>query len=215
MSCTGSFILDREEADVAIALHVAKNVKIKDVKKQLHPFLRDLISAADVASGAVRFSLIVFGPDTQIQFGFDKFRNEQKLLKAVNRLKPKFIRTGLAKTADLFDELAKSVYVEASGDRPDVPNVLILMTDQKSTGDAQVILDKANELKSAGTKIFSIGLRAAKKDELKGIASDPAEDNSYFGNQYADLGTEELKNKLGESFVVCKLFFCHENKQKL
>ena len=183
---------------------MAKNVKIKDVKKQLHPFLKDLISAADVDSGAVRFSITVFGPDAQVQFGFDKFNKKAKLVKAVNRLKPKFIRTGISKSVSMFDELLKSVFVEAKGDRPQVPNVLILITDVKSTGDQNLIQERANILKSTGTQIFTIGLRAADQTELKGIASEPNDDNSYFGNVYADLQTEQLKNKLGGSISACK-----------
>ena len=200
-------VLDRGEADVAIALHVAKNVKIRDIKKVLVPFLAELVSAADVDSGAVRFSITVFGADAQVQFTFDKFDNEKKLLKALKRLKPKLIRTGVSNHEKMFDVLTNSVYVEASGDRPQVPNVLILMTDQKSIGDNQRALESANALKAAGTKIFTIGLKRADQSQLVGIASDPAEDNSYFGTVYADLNTDELKNKLGEGIRVCKFIF--------
>ena len=120
-------------------------------------------------------------------------------------MKPKFIRKPAPDAVKLFETLTSSVFTEASGDRPQVPNILILITDQKSSGKAQVIQDKADELKATGTQIFTIGLRRADKKEIKRISSDPTEDNSYYIAAHADLENDDLKNKLGESIYACKL----------
>lgn len=201
-------ILATTEADVAIALHVARNVKIKEIRNFLHPFLLDLINAADVESGAVRFSVVVFGPDAKVEFSFDKFNKVAKLQKAVKRLKPKFIRTTTPDTARMFDVLTDSVYTVANGDRPEVPNILLIITDQKSTGNAEIIQEKAEALKSAGAEIFTIGVARANKNELQGIASDPVDDNIYLAPKYSALKMDGLKNKLGQRFPVCKFPIC-------
>ena len=203
-----SFV-DQEEADVAIALHVAKNVKISNIKGYLHSFLSDLVKATDVDSGAIRFSITIFGPNSEVQFDFNKFKTEAKLLKAIKRLKPKFIRKPAPDSFKLFETLTSSVYTAANGDRPGAPNILIYITDQKSSGNAKALEDKANELKATGTQIFTIGLRKAAKKELQGIASDPTDENSYYLAAYKDLENIDLKNKIGQSIYACKLLIDH------
>ena len=184
---------------------MAKNVKISHIKGYLHPFLSDLVKATDVDSGAVRYSIIVFGPNSEVQFELKKHNTEAKVLKAIKRMKPKFIRKQVPSSLKLFETVTSSVFTTANGDRADAQNVLIYLTDQKSSDDAQAIVDKANELKASGTQIFTIGLRKAAKKELRGITSDPADDNSYYGSAYSDLESLDLKNQLGQSIYACKL----------
>ncbi|KAF4100971.1 hypothetical protein G5714_019167 [Onychostoma macrolepis] len=63
-----------------------------------------------------------------------------------------------------------------SGSRPDVPKIVILITDGKSQDD---VLSPAQRLRDAGIELFVIGVKNADENELRAIASPPEETHVY------------------------------------
>ena len=80
----------------------------------------------------------------------------------------------------------------AKGDRTNIPDILILYTDGKST-DKQVALDEAEQLKQNGVKIICVGIgNNADLDSLKKMASPSCEgtgDKLVFQADFHELDT--------------------------
>lgn len=193
---------------MVLALHVSHNVKIKDVKKQLYPFLNDLISSVDIESGAVRVSVVVYGLDAKVQFDFDKYSKSKKLVKAIKKItKANSVRTKGSDIVKLLNVVQTDVLVEKKGDRSDVPNLLILFTDSTSSSQITDIIQESAAMKRAGTTMFAIGVKDADITEIETVASDPAGEYSFIGKSYGEFSTSiNLREKL-KSIKICKCVY--------
>ena len=77
-----------------------------------------------------------------------------------------------------------------TGDRPDIQNVAVLLSDGKSTWEANNTIPEAELLKEAGVKVFAIGIGPEMNvDELKEIASAPVRPYVHVAKQFSDLIT--------------------------
>jgi len=84
--------------------------------------------------------------------------------------------------------LPSSLRYLITGDRPRVPNVAVVLTDGKSTWEANNTIPEATLLKEDGVKIFSIGIGSdINVDELNAIASNPTRPYVYQVESFSDL----------------------------
>ena len=69
-----------------------------------------------------------------------------------------------------------------TGDRPNVPNVAIFITDGPASRDTQYTIPYAQEARQRNITIFGVGITSAVNEtEVKLISSEPQEvDKSYF-----------------------------------
>ena len=116
--------------DVGIVLDKSKSVKIPNLKKVIE-FLGNLVKNFNPAPDADHFGFITFNKKARMVFKFSdsQFHEKDALLKKIAEEPIKLelkTRTDLAlKMAD--DEL----FTKAGGDRPNKPNVMIVLTDGK------------------------------------------------------------------------------------
>ena len=98
----------------------------------------------------------------------------------------------------------KDLLTAANGDRQDVRNALIFLTDGQQKPPAQFSLEHyAKPLKDDNVNIIAVGFGRANESELAKIASSPELVLSYKG------GVEVLKEAVGE--IVQKLCNCKSN----
>jgi len=89
-------------------------------------------------------------------------------------------------TSSALNVMRTVVFKEEAGDRPDVNNVGIVITDGQSD-DRQATTLEAMAAKDAGIRMFAIGLtNEIDATELKRIASEPLSDH-YFNRTSIDL----------------------------
>ena len=116
--------------DVGIVLDKSNSIRIPNLKKGIE-FLGNLVKNFNPTPDADHFGFITFNGKARMVFKFadPQFHEKDALLKKIAEepIQLKFkTRTDLAlKMAD--DEL----FTEAGGDRPDKPNVMIVLTDGK------------------------------------------------------------------------------------
>lgn len=81
---------------------------------------------------------------------------------------------GKTNTSGGLRTMRTQVFGGGHGDRPDVRNVAIVITDGESTVDKNMTLTEADLAKDDGVVIFVVGATdRINEAELKGIASDP------------------------------------------
>ena len=96
------------------------------------------------------------------------------------------------------------MFTSENGARPQLPDVLVLLTDGSQTNDADAVDpgDIAEELHKAGIRILVIGIgRGVNATELKHIADD--ENNLYISPSFEHLIGKEFVEKLKQD--VCKI----------
>jgi len=115
----------------------------------------------------VRFSgntSVVHGLDTELQVSYDR---------------PESFQTG-RNLSDAFDATRRLVLNNIEGDRPEVPDVIVVITHGHSD-DKSSAISEATALKSEGIRMIAVGVASSQVDELteelREISTDPDDVN--------------------------------------
>ena len=94
-----------------------------------------------------------------------------------------------------------------NGDRPNVPNLLIAITDGKSTFDNDRTIPIAEDLQRDGVNIVAVGItNSVDENELRGISSQPqVENRNYFTSPDFQQLENIIENLLASACVVSTL----------
>ena len=110
----------------------SQSVKIPNLKKVI-TFLGELVKQFDPAPDADHFGFITFNKQANLVFNFkdSRYHDKDALLE---KLASEPIQLALKTRTDLALEMARDeLFTVAGGDRPDKPNVMIVLTDGKPT----------------------------------------------------------------------------------
>ncbi|XP_059165060.1 uncharacterized protein LOC131947776 [Physella acuta] len=80
------------------------------------------------------------------------------------------------------------------GDRPNVPNIAVVITDGQSNRNSERTIPEADAAKAQGIQIYAIGVGAGITEELNRIASTPVDDFRFKVENYSLL--KSLREKL-------------------
>uniref|UniRef100_K7FGW4 Collagen alpha-1(XII) chain n=1 Tax=Pelodiscus sinensis TaxID=13735 RepID=K7FGW4_PELSI len=89
---------------------------------------------------------------------------------------PILLKGGSTNTGKAMTYVREKVFVTSRGSRPNVPRVMILITDGKSS---DAFKEPAIKLRESDVEIFAVGVKDAVRTELEAIASPPAETHVY------------------------------------
>ena len=165
-----------KKIDVAIVVDNSESVHdgASDLQ-MLTTFVSELIGGSDVDSGNVRFALSVFTHEVFNDFLLNSYFIKQDMLSHVNMLP---LRQGGTNTGAAIANLNDVVFKAANGDRPNVPNVAVIITDGRSNNNAYTV-EQANIAKSLGIHMIAVGVGLEDETELHQIASEPTDVNVF------------------------------------
>ena len=118
--------------DVAIVLDKSQSVKLGNLAKVI-TFLGKLVGSFHPAPDADHFGLITFNKNAQLSFtlGNSQYHDKDALLKKIAE-EPMVLQ--YQTRTDMALLMARDeMFTEAGGDRPDKPNIMIVLTDGKPT----------------------------------------------------------------------------------
>ena len=110
------------------------------------------------------------GDDAVGFFDLNTFQDSQSLEEAINRL---YYFNSLTNTQDGLNVAHSVIFTPAAGDRPNAPNLAIVITDGVSNVQPEAVEAQAMELRAKAT-VVAVGVSGANDDELRIIASDPS-----------------------------------------
>ena len=147
-------------------------------------FVVDIIDVLDIGGGGdvlqdTRVGLVEFSDSARNVFYLNTFSNKAQIQDAVRALE--YIG-GNTNTSGGLLLMQEEQFRIQNGDRPEVANVAIVITDGQSTYDANLTIPYAESAHSAGIQIFSVGITdEINEAELRAIASPPQQINqNYF-----------------------------------
>lgn len=159
-------------------------------------FLKDFLDYADVDNGNVRVGVVLYSTKVQVEFHMNAYSTKSELMTAIDNIPYVY---GSTNTAGGLRAMREEMFTAQTGDRSDVPNVAIVLTDGVSNINARQTIPEAEEARKAGIKIYAIGIGIAETRELDGMASHPIEQNRFIVQDFKELQT--LKEKVFTS--VC------------
>ena len=147
-------------------------------------FLKDFLFKANIDGGNVRVGVIIYSTEDYLQFHLNAYDNKFDLFIAIDDIPYRF---GSTNTADALETMWSEMYTPQNGDRPDVPNVAIVVTDGVSNINSRRTIPEAERARAKGIHIYAIGIGLTDTTELDGIASKPVEENRFSVQDFSQL----------------------------
>eukprot|EP00106_Octopus_bimaculoides_P022173 XP_014789615.1 PREDICTED: collagen alpha-1(XII) chain-like [Octopus bimaculoides] len=189
------------KADIVFLVHMSKKSTKAD-QNLLKIFMRKLLSSADIDSGAVRVAIVTYNVNSKVVSNFDTYTSKADVFNTIDNMN-KF-KGPKANAAAGLKMVLNKISINKSGDRPNVKNTLIMVTDQKSN-KVQNSKRNADKLRGKGTEIFTVGVGFDTSAELNEIANHPAGVHAQFVEDFSKLNeANDLLLQSIPSFNVMK-----------
>ena len=198
-----------KKIDLGFVLDASGSIGRK-VYEKVKTFTTDLLAQFDLSQSMTNAGVIVYSTAPKLVIKMNEFYDLKEFSKALSDRTPWPAR-GVKLSPPWMNEFTRidqalilardELFTVANGDRHDVRNALIFLTDGKQQPQAQRSLDYyAQPLKDDDVSIIAVGFGNANESELAKIASGPEFVLSYEG------GVEVLGKAVGE--IVDKLCNC-------
>ena len=158
-------------------------------------FVKDFLFEADIDGGNTRVGLLIYSTEDHIQFQMNTYTTKVDVYNAVDAIP---YRYGSTNTADALETMRVEMFSQANGDRPDVENIAIILTDGVSNINSRRTIPEAENARSESITIYAIGIGLTDTTELDGIANKPLDDYRFAVQDFAEL--DELKYKVFAAF---------------
>jgi collagen type XII alpha len=135
--------------------------------------LEVLAKSFEISPNRVQISLVQYSRDPHTEFTLKEFNKVEDIIKAINTFP---YRGGSTNTGKAMTYVREKIFVPNKGSRSNVPKVMILITDGKSS---DAFRDPAIKLRNSDVEIFAVGVKDAVRSELEAIASPPAETHVF------------------------------------
>ena len=191
------FVSDCRAADLTFVLDSSGSIGQASwlkVKLYVASVVRTLPS---LGPGAEQYqvALINYGNNAKLQWTFSEVTSQARLQELLNELPWKDQATN---TSGAMWRLIDSTYTPASGDRPGVPNIAIVITDGESNRDSDKLEAMAADARAIPLEIFVIGVSlAVNRTELNYIGSRPLDNYVHTVSGFDALPT--LTNILSDA----------------
>ena len=162
-------------------------------------FIKDFLFKANIDGGNVRVGIIIYSTEDHLQFHLNAHKTKLDLFVAIDNIP---YRYGSTNTADALKTMRTEMYTAANGDRPNVPNVAIVVTDGVSNINSRRTIPEAEETRAAGIHIYAIGIGLTDTTELDGIASKPVDENRFSVQEFSEL--RNLRTKIFSALCTRK-----------
>ena len=150
-------------------------------------FFTNVASNLKIGPQDTRVSLIYFSHEAFVLFYLDTYNNYEDIRNAIETLDIIGSKTNTSGALKLMNDY---VFTPTHGDRPDIHNVAILMTDGQSNVDESQTLPEATRAKQLGVRMFVVGLTdQINSAELIGMSSKPIEQHYFNRTTYSLVNT--------------------------
>ncbi|XP_067241669.1 collagen alpha-6(VI) chain-like isoform X3 [Chanodichthys erythropterus] len=189
-------------ADIAFIVDQSSSIRSKNFQL-VRDFLENTIGSLDVGEGKIKVAVILYSDFPRADVYLDTFDNKADILRYISRMA---YGRGKTNTGAALRYAKEHVFTKARGSRRDehVQQVAVVITDGKSTDDAA---SAAADLRRSGVTVFALGIKDAKEDDLREIASYPPKkfvlNVERFDqlNSLAKILTKTLCNEITDAII--------------
>ncbi|KAM3870859.1 collagen alpha-1(XII) chain-like [Diretmus argenteus] len=160
------------QADVVLLVDGSYSIGLQNFAK-VRGFLEILVNSFDIGHNKVQLSLVQYSRDPHTEFALNTHHDISAVVKAVRSFP---YRGGSTNTGKAMGYVKDKIFIPARGARQNVPRVMVLITDGKSSDSFK---DAATNLRNVDVEIFAVGVKDAVRSELEAIANHPADTHVY------------------------------------
>ncbi|ELU18065.1 hypothetical protein CAPTEDRAFT_76139, partial [Capitella teleta] len=163
------FVLDSSDS-------IDKDAENPENWQSILAFAASIIDKYTIGPDDTRVALVTFSYSSEIEFDLNTYTDKQKLKERI--LATKYVNS----YTNTFEGLRmmRVAFSFSRGDRADVPNVAIVVTDGEHTRDTGDPIPEAERAQAEGITILAVGVNQAVEAELAGISSAPHKENETY-----------------------------------
>jgi len=162
-------------------------------------FINEIIDKMGVGQYTTHVGVVTYGNRAHIIFNLNNYTDPNQMKTAVSAAK--FLDENTNTSGGIATAL-KEMFTAANGDRPNAPNMMIIITDGVSTYDNASTIPNANAAKGQGITVISIGVgNLTSQAELEGMASAGADGKPIVFQVGSYEALDLVNTKL--AFVAC------------
>ncbi|NXS62499.1 VWA1 protein, partial [Brachypteracias leptosomus] len=165
--------ISNSEGDLLFLLDSSGSVSYYEFSK-VKEFMWDLVQPFSFGPRDVQTSIIHISTTPTMEFPFDRYLSRQTLQQAIRDTRQLMGDTNTGRALSFAKE---KLFSGEAGARPDVPKVLVWVTDGFSTDD---ISEPMQLLKDMGVTVFIVSTGRGSYLELSAAASQPPEKHLHF-----------------------------------
>ena len=161
----------RREADICFLVDSSSSINQQDSRNwgRIKQFVSNVVDRLDIGPQNTKVAVIKFFTTAQIIFHLNRYDTKQDVKDAIDDMT---YGNGRTNTQQALRLMRTQVFTPANGDRPDIVNVGIVITDGVSNVFKQNTIPEANRAKNEGVQMFAIGItNQINRTELQGVAS--------------------------------------------
>ena len=178
-------IAECDEAQIDLVFVLDASTSVTEPNFQLmKDFVKDFLFIAEIDNGNVRVGVIIYSTEDYVQFQLNTYATKAEVFDAVDQIP---YRYGSTNTADALNTMRTEMFTAFNGDRPNVPNLAIVVTDGVSNINSRRTIPEAEQARADRIHIYAIGIGLTDTTELDGIASKPADENSFAVQEFSEL----------------------------
>ena len=187
-----------EKVDLVFLLHFSNQLS-KAEFDDIIQFMKNIVKDSNIDEDDLRVAVATYRKKGDVVFDFNQRYTASDVLRGLSDISYNY-KSRFASLAEGLDTVRDKILVEFSGDRPDVPDLVVIVTDAIANTDVGRTIEAAEKLKLTGTAIFGVGIGLNYPNELRAIST--SEDYTIFVNNTRWLSGQELF--LQDQFVGCK-----------
>lgn len=185
--------------DLAILVDGSGSIKRNNFLR-VKSFLKKLIDSLVIGFSQTRVALVQFSRSARVEFYFKRYGNARSVINAINRMRQMRSGTYLHRGLKLT---RTKVFQRWSGDRPNAPNTLLILSDG-ATKYYKYARQEALNMKRLGVHVMSVGIGNPKTvrrfyGQLRSYASSRLVNNVF---QHKFSGLDKIARKIGR--MACK-----------
>ena len=159
--------------------------KSYDNYQLMKDFIHSLLDRIDVGIEKTRVAVIRYSNSASVVFTLNRFFTKNAIYEGIQEMG---YQGGETNTSGALRMMRNEVFRTDAGDRPEVRNIGLVITDGNSNRDENLTLPEARAAKADGITLFSVGItNQINETELKLIASPPVEDHYYNSTEFYQL----------------------------
>ena len=142
-------------------------------------FMVQLVDALNIGSNQVRIGAVKFSTSASSVFHLNRYADKTSLKEAIKQIKYSGGHTNIASGIRIMHD---TEFTTENGDRSDVQNIAVVITDGVSTRDESSTIPEAIRARNDSIKIYSVGItNSVDEGEVRQMSSTPQlKDKNYF-----------------------------------
>lgn len=149
--------------------------------------IKRVIDNINVADDQSNIAVITYADQAVVRFNLDAYHTRLYLKRAVDNIT--YTPTGGSNLADALRLARQEVFVVGRGDRTDLPNIIVVVTNRASS-NFTATTEQARLIRLAGITIMPMVAKGwLSVNELYSITSDPVEHNLIIMDSFDNLTT--------------------------